>query len=272
MKTEDAFNEAFHTRDIEHFMKLIFPPEWAAISARIIESGATMSPNICPWAPRWSPIPPTIRKGSSELATSVKSCIYRVHDCLHQLWGLPIPGPEFSEKDFFVYKRAQMCGEVAVLTMTEFVFCDRMREIHPELRELLNNRNALLMLDGPLAGRTVSQIAARLDTLLHKKLRPKWVREHINSIAFCDDYVPMLEWDRQAIDRNWALMVDNNWRPDGAPNARYSLETDGLELTAWMIDDFYHLMDTDSVVDKQLACFNRHRRAGIELPKGWNKV
>lgn len=271
-KTHQTFFKAFHARDIEYFMWLVFPPEWSAIRARILETGVTMSTDPCPWAPRWSPVSPTVRTGRSELATYVKSVIYRAHDCLHQLWGLPIPGKGFSEEDYYVYKRSQMCGEVAVLTLTEFALVNRLQQIHPTLGPMLQTRNALPMLEGPLRGRSIEQIAARLDTLLHKKRRPKWVREHKCSTLFCDDYVPMLEGDRQAIDHNWSLMKANSWRPVGAPNSRYSQQTDGLELTTWMIRDFYHLMDTDPVVDEALMRFNQSRRAGIVLPDTWNGV
>lgn len=270
--TKELFKEAFETRDIQRFMTLVFPPEWAAVTARIMESGVTMSMDLCSWAPRWSPVPPTIRTGPDELSTWVKSCIFRAHDCIHQLWGLPTPGSDqFTEEDFYLYKRAQMCGEVAVLTLTEFVLVKRFAEMHPVLQPLLWKRNALPMLDGPLRNRTLQQITARLDTLLHKKLRPKWVREHPISMAFCDDYVPMLEDDRRAIDHNWDLMKMAKWLPTGAPNARYSKETDGLELTMWMINDFFHLLDTDAMIDAGLVSFNRERRSLIILPKSWNE-
>lgn len=42
-------------------------------------------------------------------------------------------------------------------------------------------------------------------------------------------------------------------------------------LTTWMINDFYHLMDTDNVVDEPLAVFNRNIRANIVLPDTWNQ-
>jgi hypothetical protein len=38
-----------------------------------------------------------------------------------------------------------------------------------------------------------------------------------------------------------------------------------------MIDDFYHLLDTDPMVDRALRGFNKNRRDGIELPLGWNE-
>lgn len=270
-EVEDLFRTAYLVRDVAIFLDLMFPPEWSGILARIVESGAEFSTGMCPWAPRWSPIPPTVRRGKTELATHVKSCMFRVHDCIHQLWGLPIPRG-FTTDDFYLYKRAQMCGEVAVLTLTEFCFADHLfRRFagHPGVAETLLRRNAIPMLEGPLSGKTPLQIALRMDDLLHKKSRPRWVREHAPSTAFVDDYVPMLEFDRRDIDHNWALMKAANWKPEGAPNARYSVDLDGLELTSWMIEDFFHLRATDAVVDTALRDFNRERRRRIQLPDGW---
>lgn len=201
----------------------------------------------------------------------IKSCIFRVHDCIHQLWGLPMPSERLDENDFYEYKRAQMCGEVAVLTLTEFAFAEYWyRERKQDMGVLFWDRNAIPMLKGPLAGKSTLQVAQRLDELLHKKTRPRWVREHKASTAFVNDYVPMLEFDRTNVDHNWALMKAANWRPVGAPNSRYSPDLDGLELTQWMINDFFHLMDTDDKVDEPLRDFNRKRREGIVLPAGWN--
>lgn len=271
MQSDQMLFSAFNSQDVASFLKLFFPAEWQGISARIIESGAEFSREMCSWAPRWSKIPPTVRNGSCELESHLKSCLYRAHDCLHQLWGLPVPGDLHNQDDFYTYKRAQMCGEVAVLVLTEFVLAEYWANLFPGLRPYLDKRNALPMLKGPLAGKSTQQIAARMDGLLHKLARPKWVRDCTVATAFCDDYVPMLEGDRQSIDHNWKLMQEANWKPVGIPNARYDSNLDGLELTMWMIDDFYHLMATDPVVDSALAEFNRNRRSGINLPQGWNE-
>ncbi len=270
--TSAIFRQAFETRDLAEFMSLIFPPEWAPIGARILESGATMSTEMCDWAPRWSKISPTWRGEDDPTSTEthVRSCLYRAHDCLHQLWGLPTPRKNFPHEDFRLFKRAAMCGEVVVLTLTEFVLAKRLAEMHPYIESLLETRDALLMVDGPLRGRTIAETATRLDGLLHKKLRPNWVVQHGPSTRFCDYYIPMLQYDRDCIDSNWELMVKNSWLPDGIPNARYSRTTDGLELTLWMIADFIHQLDTDDAFDVGLAAFNRSRREGIVLPKGWN--
>lgn len=269
MNTEETFKKAFETRNVEEFLHLMWPSHWHGVAARIVESGVEFSATMCPWAPKWSKIPPTIRTGKNELETAVKSCIFRSHDCFHQLWGLPIPSSEFSEADFYLYKRAQMCGEVAVLTLTEFVLCNHLYNNHPQIADLIWNRNAIPMLKGPLDGKSTLQIALRMDDLLHKKRRPKWVRDHKESTAFVDDYVPMLEYDRKDIDHNWSLMKEAKWIPNGAPNARYSSTLDGLELTTWMVNDFYHLLETDSVVDSILRDFNALRRTTITLPEGW---
>jgi hypothetical protein len=265
----NPFTEAFDTRDVERFLALLFPPTWAGLTARIVESGVEFSDVMCPWAPRWSRIPPTVRRGADVFSTEVKSCLFRVHDCLHQLWGLPIPGQQFTEDDFYLYKRSQMCGEVAVLTLTEFIVAQHFYDTYPSTQALLWSRNAIPMLKGPLRGKSPLQIALRMDDVLHKKRRPKWVRDHEPSTAFCDDYVPMLEYDRLDIDHNWALMKRAAWTPFGAPDARYSRSLDGLELTTWMITDFYHQMDTDPSIDTGLRDFNRLRRQRIVLPAGW---
>jgi len=268
---EMNFLKAFDTRDLSTFMHLVFPREWDAVAARILESGATMSEEPVPWAPRWTPISPTVRTGKDQLETAVKSCLYRAHDCLHQLWGLPIPSPHMTEDDFFLYKRAQMCGEVAVLTLTEFALAGSIAANFPSLKPFLETRNAIGLLEGPLRGRSIPQIAARLDDLLHKKSRPRWVRESDMATRFVDDYVPMLEADRCLIDHNWNLMKKTGWYPIGLPNARYNPNLDGLELTMWMIEDFYHLLDTDPVMDAKLIAFNRERRSHTKLPEGWNE-
>jgi len=267
--SQTVFETAANTRELKVFLELIFPAEWASISARILESGATMSNEPVRWAPRWTPISPTVRVGKNPLETSIKSCLYRAHDSIHQLWGLPIPSLEMSEDDFFLYKRAQMCGEVAVLALTEFALAESIAKRFPELREFLNTRNALVMWSGPLSNKSVKQVACRLDELLHKKINPRWVRENEAAKAFVKKYVPMLESDRFAINNNWEIMKAKGFHPSGLPNARYSSSLSGLELTTWMIEDFYHLLDTDPVVDTQLANFNKQRRANIKLPEGW---
>ena len=74
------------------------------------------------------------------------------------------------------------------------------------------------------------------------------------------------------IDHNWSLLVNqkNKEYLKHLPNQRYSLKLDGLELTQWMVTDFYHLMNTDSVIDHELAAFNRERRKNVDLPNTWN--
>jgi hypothetical protein len=259
---------AANTTNITQFLEIAFPPEWKGIAARILETGVTMSDAPCKWAPRWSQIPPTKRYGDGTLQTHAKSIIFRVHDCLHQLWGLPHPG-DFSEEDFYYYKRGQMCGEVAVLTITEFVYAKWLYDTVPELREMIWHRNALPLLEGPLKGKSLEQLAMRLDGLLHKKIRPRWVRENPWATNFCDDYVPMLEKDRAQIDINWEAMKRMNWKPDGIPKARFGRNLDGLELTVWMIHDFEHLLSSHPEPDWALVRFNRERRRNIILPAGW---
>lgn len=266
--TPEKIMAAFNAKTIEGLLE-IFPERWAGIAARIIESGAELSPTMCKWAPRWSKIPPTTKKGVSELEAATKSVIYRVHDSIHQLWGLPTPSPSFTVDDRYIYKRAQICGEVAVLTLTEFVFCQYLYESCPELKETIEKRNAIPMRHTVFKNLTTAQIAARMDGILHKQIKPRWLRDCAWSTAFAADYVPMLEYDRQGCDKNWQAMKEAGWVPTTAPNCRYSDQLDGLELTLWMIADFEHLMDTDSRIDVALRDFNRERRSHIVLPEAW---
>lgn len=111
---------AYECENLEEFMDIVFPPEWKPIKARIIESGAIFGETE-KFAPRWSTIPFTQRKGNTPEESYLKSIIFRVHDCLHQLWGLPVPS-KFDEEERFHFKRMWMCAEVAVLTIIEFFY------------------------------------------------------------------------------------------------------------------------------------------------------
>lgn len=269
---------ALETTDLQEFLELTFPPEWDSVAARILETGAELSPTMCAWAARWSRIPPTIRprRASSEIEMIVGSVLFRVHDSLHQLWGLPLPH-KIEEEDPLgpkakrLFKRATMCGEVAVLTLTEFAYADHLRRTYPECRAYLESRNALLLRDREFSIHSIVEIGQRLDGLLHKKIRPHWVRTNAVAIAFCDDYVPMLERDREMIDHNWELMRQTGWRPPAdLPDARYNPALDGLELTTWMLGDFQHQLRTGPGIDHALRRFNQQRRAPLVLPAGWN--
>lgn len=272
---EEKFKTLFYTADIEQFIFNVLPCSWNGIAARIVESGAEFTTHPVKWAPRWSKIPMTIRAGATPFETHVKSCIYRIHDCIHQLWGLPTPTNLFTEEDRYNFKRAGMCGEVAVLTLTEFVFVRELFELYPHMQEILNKRKALKILrEGGLEGKTPLEIALRLDGLLHKKIRPFWVRMSKSATDFCDDYVPMLEADRVSLDHHWDALKEDSYTSkynlDSAPNSRYSNNLDGLELTTWMIEDFFHLKQTDDAIDRALQEFNRERRSLIVLPENWD--
>lgn len=265
------FESAFKTKDLEEFISLVFPHEWQPIVSRIMETGVSFGEGQ--FAPKWTKIPFTVRNGTTEQETWVKSTIFRVHDVLHQLWGLPVP-KDFSEESFYNFKKSWMCAEMSVLTLTEFVYCDWLYKSQPSwVVDIIDKRNAILMKNQTeLALKSTREIAIRLDGLLHKKLRPIWVRKNPVCIKFCDDYVPMLEEDRTNIDWNWELLKKQDKEFFKAlPNQRYSDNLDGLELTAWMIDDFYHLLNTDTVIDKSLMDFNKLRRKDIVMPDGWNE-
>lgn len=257
---------------LEDFIHLAFPPTWRGIACRILETGATFSPEVCPWAPRWTEIPHTQKRGKTEFESDMKTIMFRMHDCLHQLWGLPYPGQNLTQEDFYYYKRGQMCGEVAVLTLTEFMYGKYLWDTYPDCRDFLDTRNAVPLLRGALAGKDLLQLGARLDDLLHKKSRPLWVRHSVIATAFCDDYVPMLECDRDMIDKAWTVFQNNPefvQQLKQAPRDRYGRNLDGLELTLWMLSDFQHLLTTEPDIDVPLMTFNRERRAKIQIPKEW---
>ncbi len=259
--------------DIEAFTQAALPPEWAGIRARILETGATMSPTPCAWAPRWTAIPPTLRIGRTDDETRMRSVIYRVHDCLHQLWGLPHPTDLESDDEFRDYKKAQMCGEIVVLTLCEFVYVKWLHERFPELRAFIDGRCAVPMTHNVMRGKSTLQIALRVEELLHKRWVARWAREDPETMAWVTYYTPMLQRDRDMVDRCWAAMKAE---PEfiatglaGAPKARFASSLTSLELTCWMVADFEHCLSTSAEPDEALVRWNRERRARIRLPSGW---
>ncbi len=264
-------DRAYEAQSIETFLDHAFPAEFGGVAARILETGAGFSPTVAAWAPRWSGIPFTVRKqkegGPAEKLATV---LYRSHDCLHQLWGLPSIDASRVE-DRRAYKRTQMCGEVAVLTLTEFVLAAAWARHDAALAPVLAQRNALPLLQGPLVGLSTREIAARLDGVLHQRLGdpPAWVRENAVATAFVEDYGRMLEEDRRNIERCLGAMIDHDWKPPPGPIFRPMSNMDGLELTLWMVDDFFHLARTSTEMDRDLRLFNQARRAAIYFPPGW---
>jgi hypothetical protein len=186
---------------------------------------------------------------------------------------LPHPGDLESEHDFRYYKRAQMCGEVAVLTLCEFVYVKWLYDQFPELGSWIEGRCAVPLLGRALAGKTTTQIALRLDEFLHKGFVSGWVRGDEQARAFADYYTPMLERDRNMIDQCWAAM---RAEPETvarmlaeAPKARFADTLNGMELTCWMIADFEHLLSSAPDPDWALVTWNRTRRSTLVLPTGW---
>lgn len=264
---------AFHCKDLETFMRMVFPEKWDPIIARILETGAYFE-ETDKFAPRWTSLPFTLRKSKTgdEAETHFKSMIFRVHDCLHQLWGLPVP-KKWDEDEFYYLKRMWMCAEVAVLTLTEFFYCQWLYDTQPHLRKYLVDRNTLLFKNTTLLrDRTPLETANILDELLHKKIQPKWVRENKHGLLFVEDYVPMLEQDRLNIDWNWHLLLEQENKDylQHIPTQRYNRTKTGREFTEWMIKDFHDVLETGTDVDWGMAQFNQGRRHKVNLPDGWN--
>lgn len=255
--------------ELETFLRAIFPPTWGGVLRAIIESGAWFADPPVRWAPRWSPIPLTVKGGPTPEIAAVKSVLYRAHDALHQLWGLPVP-LGFDEEEFYLYKRAQMCGEVAVLQVCEMMLGSWISDQCPSVRAYIDTRCAVPMYRNELQGKSDLEIAARMDGLLHRHVRPRWVRDSRRASAFVDYYLPLLEQDRKEIDYHWGLLrTRTDWSLAGAPETRYDSSLDGQELTIWMIRDFKHLLRSGARIDYGLARFNRERRESLRLPDGW---
>jgi hypothetical protein len=229
------------------------------------------------FAPGWSFIPKTVRysKTGNEEETYFKSMIFRVHDFMHQLWGLPIPGNFDDDKERQYFKRMWMCAEISVLTVVEFFYCQWLFDTQPHLKQFLIARNTLLFnRTTDLCNKTMEQTAMRLDGLLHKKAQPRWVTENPSGVEFIRDFMEMLAYDRVNIDHDWELLKGQSDKTylNNLPNQSYSEHLDGLELTCWMIQHFEHLLDTSTRIDRSLQKFNHQRRMNVKLPDEWNNA
>lgn len=267
----NPFYKAMNSGDLANFMREIYPLNWGGLIARIIETGVKFSddPNE-PWLIGVSNINKTYKTGTTFIDSLLKSVLFTSHDCLHQLWGLPNI-KNFDDEDFNFFKRAQMCGEITVLTITEFILAKQLKKRCPELEGIIDKRNSTAMMKygGPLYHISPVQLAARLDELLHKKITPDWIMGSEDGEKFLKHYVPMLQRDRDNIDANWEIMKKYNFIPNAMPNTRYSRKMTGLELTQWMIEDFMHIRNSDEIIDYELAEFNAQRRKRYPVPTEW---
>lgn len=260
---------AFETDDIEAFLSLALPPSWKGVASRILESGGTMRAEPGPWCPGWTPVPLTLRGEGEDRPTQVaRSVMYRVHDCLHNLW--PQPHPSRTEEGRVAYKRVQMAGEVAVLTLTEFAYGQWLFDTYPELRDAIGPRVAVGLRKGLFRHLTLEQIAHRIADILHMGKEYAWARENPEVRAWVEYYGPMLAADRALVDRCWEAIDKGGWQPPAdAPSARTGMGLTGRETTAWMVQDFHHLIRSDAEPDWGLVQLNRARRASIQLPGSW---
>ena len=262
--------QAYYSETLYDFMDKLFPINWGGLKARIIETGVAFTNENEPWLIGVSDIQKTPRKGSTYIESIVKSTLFIAHDCFHNLWGLPYIN-EFNSESLSYFKRAQMSGEVAVLTITEFILAKQIKKRHPELKSIIDKRNATPMMEyGEILYHLAPRdLALRLDEVLHKGKYEEWIYKSNTGLAFFEDYMPMLQRDRKNIIDNWEIMKKNNFIPNALPNVRYSRNLTGAELTQWMIDDFMHLRSSDETIDQELATFNRQRRKRMNIPKEW---
>lgn len=277
---EASYNET----DLERFMRITFPRQWAPLIARILETGAVYE-ETSKFAPKWSTVPFMERKGSTDTETQLKSVLFRVHDCLHQLWGLPIP-EKFDEDDRREFKKMWMCAEVAVFTISEFFYAQWLYDTQPYLRDYLEKRNTLLFKNAPqMRNLSIRDTMMMVDHLLHQcqkkqfdaetrySLLPDWVKKNKHAMIFVEDFSAMLRQDRVNIDCNWALLLQQKDKSylQHIPNQSYSRQLEGLQLTLWMADNFENQLNTGLEVDRELAMFNQERRRKVNLPDGWNE-
>lgn len=243
-------------------MELAFPPSWGGLAARILETGVDYKFNSTSWMPRVSSIPYTVKTSKrNQVENDLASVFFRVHDCIHQLWGVP-----WHSNDRSYYKRVQMAGEVAVLGLTEFYFGGLLWDTCPELRELIEARGAVPIFQNFLR-KDIESAVIRIDLWLHRMVDPENPTQgHIDWIK---DYRQMLNDDRDYIDQNWELMTSLSWKPTGAPTCPIPQHLDGMEVSLWMVRDFLHQLKTTPLVDQGLVEFNRSRRNKIILPKGF---
>jgi hypothetical protein len=259
---------AFETDDIEVFIAHALPPAWTGVAARILESGVTLTATPGPWCPGWTPVPLTLRgQGEDRWTQITRSVMYRVHDCLHNLWPQPHPTADGRR----AYKRIQLAGEVAVLTITEFAYGEWLWDTFPVLRRVVEPRVAVGLRKGLFRHLTLEQIAHRAADILHMGKDYAWARESPEVQSWVDYYRPMLAADRAMADRCWAAIERTGWQPPpDAPNTRIGPDFTGRETTAWMIQDFEHHIRSHAAPDWGLVRLNRARRAGILLPEDWD--
>lgn len=273
MLSKSIISKAANSKNIVEFLNLIFPPEWDSIKARIIESGVVIHENDnCKWMPRLSPLPFTVKTwGATEFQNNVSSIMYRIHDCIHQLWGMPLPTKNITVS-LSDYKKAQMCGEVVVLMLTEIYFGKYLWENgDDEMKEFLKLRDAVPMYYSCLKDKTMEEILLRFDGIFHHGHRPSWIYNNKNALEFVNYYDKMLQTDRENIDFNYNSIIDSMWElPEYAMSpVTYSNDLDGTELTLWMLRDFQQLKNSSPYVDTDLMEFNRKRRKDITLPTDW---
>lgn len=269
LKNSMIYN-AYHAKDIQTFMDYLFPINWGGVKARIIETGVRFTDNDEPWLIGVSDINKTMRYGTTYLQTMLKTCLFVAHDCFHNLWGLPYI-TSFTDKDYNYFKRAQMSGEIAVLCITEFILAKQLFKFEPDLKPLIEQRLAtpLVSYGNSLYQLEPRMLALRLDEVLHKGNYNEWVVSSDIALEFFDIYIPMLSRDRKNISDNWEIMKKHNFIPNSFPNIRYVRSKTGAELTMWMIEDFFHIRNTDPTPDMELAEFNRGRRKRMVVPKEW---
>lgn len=262
--------KAYKSETLLEFMKELYPVNWGGICARIIETGVSFTEEDEPWLIGVSDIQKTVRKGNTYVESILKSVLFMAHDTFHNLWGLPyIKDFDLNNQEFFM--KAQMCGEIAVLTVTEFILAKQIKKRHKELGSLIDKRNAVPMMNygEELYHLSPRDLATRLESILKDGKYQKWIYNTDTGMNFFNDYIPMLQKDIRNILQNWDTMKRYNFIPNALCNNRYNSNMSSSELTQWMLDDFMHQRNSDGNIDYELSEFNRNRRKRMVVPTEW---
>jgi len=193
-----------------------------------------------------------------------------MHDLFHQISPVEVSG-KYDEDSRVQFKKSSMCGEVAVLYLTEFRYAEALAEAKPEWEEDIRERKSLPLLDlmrrkGVLAWE--DQVAC-LDNLLYGDSFFPFLQGEPEVKDFIEDYWSMFERDRGFLDHNWELLKGDKWEPKRVIS--YDPTLNHLELTKHMVKIFLYIqMVMDVRLREDLRIQNMHMRFW-DIPQfgGW---
>jgi len=272
----ERFYYAYETDCILTFCNIMMGPSWSGIVARIMENGAQFNKhNKIDWLPGWSSISMTkkISKTNDSDEAIFKSLVYRFHDIIHNIWVFPnlkITSP----KDEFLYKKIQMAGEVATLTITEFFWLSNLhREVPYKWKVFIEKRNAHKIYGVPIKEEIIYDVGDYVSLMVGEG-SIKGAFSGTASEDFASDYFRMLEEDRSMIDENLSLIKMNNWSPSANKfyiPSRYDYDISEKKLVRSMLRNFMKYFENKRTsFNNSLRFSNLNRRYAMNpFPSGW---